>query len=929
MPIPIQQAFYSPEGKALESTKSPVSKERGFLAMDNAWFCRDEPDAVEPVPGFSEVAQIDDGGGNEGILRNIHFAYKSDGTRMTTVAGDFGTGSSGFVYAVETDGSTHLIKSGLTDGVVTDMAQLNDFVFFGNGTDSVFDSSIHPSSPTVADTGLARLDVSGATATTSTADVNSVRGTVKYFVAPFDNTAAQFARPDGGEGDQSDGWTNTSGSTNANLYVDIDESTRSDADYVTTTTLTTGGGSSGRYFELSDVTDPTTSVNHIVRYVYKSNSSSSDVDLTVSLVQDWNGTPTTHSSWTHTSIPDTWTLQEQTLATAEADAITDYTDLSLHFLFTNQSSGGVETLNPVADKNTSGTWSPGGTIWNEVDANDNNYQSNTSASTGDWINVKMQSTANRTSGTITSYMRAKCATNGNARLDLIQLSTTKDTSGSKSFTASESEKTMTTSASTITDYSKLRLRFYCLSDDQFDVDQLKIEVPAQDESAYLSWCELEVPAVAASQGSVSEGAISLAFGEVDAGDGKDIDLSNIPLGSTGAVRLYRTYANGTNPYYVTSLSGTIGGTTSYTDDLPDIHLGDPPYNHGDPPLATYKGCISYANRMWWFRKDTSYVDYSDLTEPESYWNITNEGGNWIEVFGNDGDVITALAAATDGIIVFKRNHVYKIRGTSPEDFFAQQLTLSDAEVRSVGTPHTQSMVSAPSGLYFYWNKDFWEFDGSTIRRISKGVHNDLDAITEANESYVRVGYWHAERMALFSVPLGGAENDYTYMYDITNRRIVGRIAEGFNGFSTIEDTSGNTEFWALATDTGSIYKFDDGTTFDISNIATTVTLPSFYGHDITQQKRFLYVDLYFEPTTSSGENVDVVAEIDGISGSTISVSLDTEDADNDRNKRRINLGYIGRELRITVSGDGGSTEPPTWKLYGWNFGFQKLPGISN
>jgi hypothetical protein len=873
---------------------------------------------------------------------------------MVVLAGDYGTGSSGAIWVLDTDGTHSVIHTGMTDGKIVGMAQLNDLVFFGNGdsNDVVVDSTIHPTGPTVTNSGLDRLDVSGASSALGSADVNSVRGTVKYFVAPFANTSTQHARPDGTEGDQSDGWTNTTGSTNANLYVDIDEEVRDDSDYVITTTLTNNGGSSSRYFYLSDVIDPVTSAGHIARYVYKSTNEGSDVDVDVKLVEDPGGTPTTHATWTHTSIPSTWTLQEQTIATATADAITSYSDLALHFTFTNQLSSSTVTLNPVSDKGTSaGTWSPGTPFWSVVDANDNSFQSNTSAATNDFFTVKLQNAVDPlTSVDHTAYVRAKTASgeNKDLRLDIIQASSVKANSTFTTVGTTEAEYSFTmstVSADSITNYRNLYIRPVARDDTQFDIDQLKMTLPAPNDKAYLSWCELEVPKQAAAPDSFAEGPISVAFGEIDAKDGNDVDLSAVPLGSTGSVRLYRTYANGANPYYVTSLTGTVNTTTAYTDDLPDINLGDPPFNHGDPPLATYKSPVPYSNRLWWIREATSFVDYSDLAEPESYWNNSSVGGNWLEVFGDDGDVCTALAATTDGVIVFKRNHMYKIRGSSPEDFFVQQLTLSDSEVRSVGTPSTQTMVSTPSGLYFYWNKDLWEYDGQSIRRISKDIHDDLDDITESAESlHIAVGYWHAERIVLFSVPLNDVTGPtHTYMYDVSRKKFIGRMTEGFRGFSTIEDSSGNTEFWGLegTVNSGWVYKFDDTSAqrkFDVitddegsqdTDIASALTLPSFYGHSVAEQKRFLYVDLYFETSAGQGGTVDVTYEIDGHSGSTTTVNLDMVDVNRDRNKRRINIGYIGRELRISLASNGTVQQRPLWKMYGWDYGYQPLPGVSN
>ncbi len=75
------------------------------------------------------------------------------------------------------------------------------------------------------------------------------------------------------------------------------------------------------------MSDPLVSQGHTISYRYKKNAPGGDqIDLTVRLVQ---GT-TVIASWTHTNI-DALTQVTQILTGAQADSITDYTDLRLRF----------------------------------------------------------------------------------------------------------------------------------------------------------------------------------------------------------------------------------------------------------------------------------------------------------------------------------------------------------------------------------------------------------------------------------------------------------------------------------------------------------------------------------------------------------------------------------------------------------------------
>jgi hypothetical protein len=120
-------------------------------------------------------------------------------------------------------------------------------------------------------------------------------------------------------------WT-TDGGGSTNLYATIDETAASDTDYVQSPAAPTAG----QYYAagLQASSDPLSSSGHIVHYRYQKNVSGGAVDLTVDLRQ---GASIVIASWTHTDIGSSWTTQNQTLSGAEADSITDYSDLRLRF----------------------------------------------------------------------------------------------------------------------------------------------------------------------------------------------------------------------------------------------------------------------------------------------------------------------------------------------------------------------------------------------------------------------------------------------------------------------------------------------------------------------------------------------------------------------------------------------------------------------
>ena len=130
--------------------------------------------------------------------------------------------------------------------------------------------------------------------------------------------ALQYERPDGvASGD----WASGS-------YTEIDESVRNDADYTKSSRLAKSQ-TDVVTFTISDVTDPNVSTGHIIRYTYKEDAlGSNSPSLIIRLLQ---GT-TQITSWTQSSpLPSSFTLSTRTLTTAQANAITNYTNLRLEF----------------------------------------------------------------------------------------------------------------------------------------------------------------------------------------------------------------------------------------------------------------------------------------------------------------------------------------------------------------------------------------------------------------------------------------------------------------------------------------------------------------------------------------------------------------------------------------------------------------------
>lgn len=142
---------------------------------------------------------------------------------------------------------------------------------------------------------------------------------------------AQFARPDADVAINS--WTEDDGATDA-LWDEINESTPSDTDYVKVV-----AADSTLEIGLGTLTDPVSSVNHVVRFRMYGTGAGGPEKLTVHLRM---GASTTIASLSNQQSDGVWGDKSFTLSAAQANAITDYTDLRLQFISTGNTGGSDE-----------------------------------------------------------------------------------------------------------------------------------------------------------------------------------------------------------------------------------------------------------------------------------------------------------------------------------------------------------------------------------------------------------------------------------------------------------------------------------------------------------------------------------------------------------------------------------------------------------
>ena len=129
-----------------------------------------------------------------------------------------------------------------------------------------------------------------------------------------------------------DNWQEDDGTTVA-IWDQIDEATADDVDFIRTVLTPT---SDVYVTKLTTLVDPLSSTGHVLRYRYgKDAAGGEQIDLIVQLRQGYVSEVsqgTLIRGDTYTNIGVAWIAAAITLSAAEADAITDYTNLYLRFV---------------------------------------------------------------------------------------------------------------------------------------------------------------------------------------------------------------------------------------------------------------------------------------------------------------------------------------------------------------------------------------------------------------------------------------------------------------------------------------------------------------------------------------------------------------------------------------------------------------------
>lgn len=590
------------------------------------------------------------------------------------------------------------------------------------------------------------------------------------------------------------GWRDEGGATSS-LYASIDESSASDADYIESEPLSSGGGTKTYICNLdTSGVDPLSTGTHTIRYRYQATNTGTK------LVVQLRSGGTTIKTVSHTSIATSWTDGSFTLSAAEIAEIADYGDLKLVFVAswpTSATSTEVQYLRPVSDVENPGNWDPNPssptTLYDKIDEasldiNDYIEENNlrTLSSTEFTCTVALTATAEdpEVDSGFSVDIAAVATTSGSLQKLKVGLYEGSTLIESTTINLGTSVPPSTInweplSIAPISDWSNLRIKLTNDADWEYvKVYWLQVKSP-EPRRVRVSWAEVETPPPARAdfawfrmflpdpdttyKGDVPTIHCGTAARLYTADSGSFTDVSQGGSGGSG----YATA--GLDPTgWNFAQYGAAMIATNYVDEVQVKEPADAEYSDLFTSTAKPKArfVVPWQSRL--LLGDINDANYG----PDHVWLTASENAADADISDTTlagPEAISSRPGGITGLVggqsaaIFKRNSIHSMV------FIGGQYLFRIGEVsKNVGTPFGRSIVGDDTEFYFYsgggfyagsveggvrrigdeavtrWLLDYGLSDGALESKAPAGPAQEEQTIIGARCPHSRMIYWSTQ-----------------------------------------------------------------------------------------------------------------------------------------------------------------------------------------
>lgn len=168
------------------------------------------------------------------------------------------------------------------------------------------------------------------------------------------------------------------------------------------------------------------------------------------------------------------------------------------------------------------------------------------------------------------------------------------------------------------------------------------------------------------------------------------------------------------------------GFITYRDKKHDVELGGL-YEGDSLPVPKARYLAEHRNRLWYAN---CYLDGEANPGPQFpnrlYWSDLYQPDRirgTVDIVTEDGDEITGVVSYKNNLLIFKRNRIYILMGSSPSNFETRPLN------GSRGSPSPRTITHVEDSVFFLAGRDLClGYDGASFHNISRKIRPDLLAI---------------------------------------------------------------------------------------------------------------------------------------------------------------------------------------------------------
>lgn len=233
---------------------------------------------------------------------------------------------------------------------------------------------------------------------------------------------------------------------------------------------------------------------------------------------------------------------------------------------------------------------------------------------------------------------------------------------------------------------------------------------------------------------------------------------------------------------------------------------------------------TYADRQWYANRGSSFdatsqVWFSDDTDLEGL-DLSSFDGNWLEIASSSSvnEPIRGLAAAYNGLLVFKETETFVIGGDSPTSFDVRKLE-DDGALHAMGVQQYAGGViwAGREGINFYDGVQVTNLVADTLGQVWKDTIRTLDPDTYRIWSMVNRDHYFLfleHIVPTFSIVKGNVSDTptrLTIVINMTTRALTMATNIDIRGATIIPATPGK-QAWYVVNDGSGIGHVCDGET---------------------------------------------------------------------------------------------------------------------